>query len=104
MLLSETMVDLDPILAVASDGWQLLAGAGVALLGLWRLLKRVTAWIHGLRDSIIESVKIQTYPIQAHANGGNSLPDATNMLREIGERTARIEGSLTTHLDWHNGG
>jgi hypothetical protein len=91
--------------------WQVLGGLGVVALALWRLTKRAKTWVSGLSDAIVAKVELATYPIQPHANGGNSLPDATKMLRAIGEKQieigkdiARVQGSLQTHLDWHNGG
>ena len=110
-MLGETMVDIEPVLSIAANAWELAGGAIVFVIAIWRIVKRIRKWIHSLVDRIVESIKEQTYPIQPHANGGNSLPDTNRMLKaiserqiEIGERTARMEGVMDTHLDWHNGG
>ena len=114
-MLAETMVDVEPILSIAANVYQIVGGLIVAAIGIWRLTRRLKKWVHNVTENVANELKAEvkkaTYPIQPDANGGNSLPDATKMLKsiaarqiEIGERTARIEGALATHLSWHNGG
>lgn len=98
-------------MAFLASVWQVVGGLGAITLIVWKIWKRIKLWIHGLVENVVQEIRVQTYPIQKHANGGDSLPDATRMLKaigqkqiEIGERVANIEGSLGTHLDWHNGG
>lgn len=105
------MVDVEPLLSIVANLYQIGGGFIVAAIAIWRISKRIKRWVHGISDRIVDEVRAATYPIQPNANGGNSLPDATKMLKaiaerqaEIGDRTARMEGALDTHLSWHNGG
>ena len=98
-------------MAFLASTWQVVGGLGATVIVIWRIWNRIRCWIAGLVENVVNEIRVQTYPIQKHANGGDSLPDATKMLKaiierqtEIGDRTARIEGALGTHLDWHNGG
>lgn len=69
----------------------------VAILGRWLV-------VAPLKNFIRE----QTYPIQANANGGKSLPDIAKTTIEIKAcvesltaQIDRVEGRLDTHIEQH---
>lgn len=74
---------------------------GGSLLG-WMAwgLRRLT---RSIAHDVLHEIRTATYPIQPHANGGNSLPDLAKKIDGIALQVAEINGSLHTHLDWHNG-
>lgn len=74
---------------------------GGSVLG-W-IIKRLNRWIKELVKSVLDEIRASTYPIQKHANGGNSLPDLSKKLDGVAIQVAEIHGSLKTHLQWHNG-
>jgi hypothetical protein len=57
--------------------------AVVAVLGKWLIVNPLKAYI-----------KETTYPIQVHANGGKSLPDAIAALNRIESRICDIDERL----------
>jgi len=68
-----------------------ICGALLAILSLggvlvkWGIVKPIKAYIDQM-----------TYPIQPHANGGDSLPDVIKTMK-------RIENKLDQHLDVDHG-
>ena len=97
------------------------AAAGLATivgsLLLWMLKHFV---IDTMKKSLEQRIDDRTYPIQANANGGSSLPDAIKLLHEfkrdvndrfdkiedrqlvIGDTTKASQALLANHLEWHN--
>lgn len=71
--------------------WGQVAGALIAILTLggilvkWGIVKPIKAYIDQM-----------TYPIQPHANGGDSLPDVVKAVK-------RIENKLDQHLEVDHG-
>ena len=93
-------------LSTVANWAQIISFALPLLLGVSVWIVR--RWVHELTDHLVDAMKEQTKPIQPTANGGLSLPDVVKIVTEIrdyqidtGQRVARIEGALDTHLESH---
>ena len=92
-------------LGIAANVLQVLGfifGGSLIGLFLW-IRKKVRMRRQRMVEAIVKEIRESTYPIQPHANGGNSLPDLSKKIDGVALLVAEMHGSLNTHLDWHNG-
>lgn len=93
--------------------WKMARGNGVSHAEL-------TDAIAGLKNELRTIVIDATYPIQENSNGGNSLPDLINLVKDVRDEMRhnfevaqneriniaqianRTEGSLNTHIQSKN--